>query len=277
MGSPMSDSTCAVFGTLGFSEPMAARPKFHANNNTIDVLNVVPRQVPIEDARQRANPASLDIEGFTLYAHSSAVKDFRDHSEVERVHVEEIRQLLLDLSGADEVVITGTGILRFGERSAESGAHNNSRPARFVHIDCSDATATTFYARSRPNNGRNVRRSAQYNVWRAITPPPQDVPLAICDARSIAAQDLIAADAIFDHEGAVVFSFESLLLRHSPRQHWVFYSNMRPDEVLVFKTNDTDPGRAHCVPHGAFDNPDCPADAVPRASLEMRGIAYWFE
>ncbi|MGC1457152.1 MAG: CmcJ/NvfI family oxidoreductase [Steroidobacteraceae bacterium] len=273
----MSDSTTTVLGTLGFSEPMATRPIFHANDNTKDVLNVVPRAVPIEDARHRASPPSLDIEGFSLYPHRSEVREFRDRSEVERIHVEEIRRLLLAVSGADQVVVTGTGILRFGERSPESGAHNNSRPARFVHVDCSDATSTSFYARSRPDNGRVVRRSAQYNVWRALTPPPQDVPLAVCDARSLAAEDLIPADAIFDHDGAVAFSFESLLIRHSPRQRWVFYSNMRADEALVFKTNDTDRNCAHCVPHGAFDNPDCPAGVLPRASLEMRGIAYWFE
>ena len=52
---------------------------------------------------------------------------------------------------------------------------------------------------------------------------------------------------------------------------------MRTDEALIFKTHDTEPAAAHCVPHGAFDNPDCPADAPPRASIEMRGIAYWFE
>ena len=28
--------------------------------------------------------------------------------------------------------------------------------------------------------------------------------------------------------------------------------------------------------HVAFDDPQCPADAVPRASIEMRAIAYWF-
>jgi len=191
--------------------------------------------------------------------------------------MEEIRELLLDVSGADHVTVTGPGILRFGERSPESGAHNNSRPARFVHIDCSDAMARSFYARSRPQNGRQVLRSAQYNVWRAITPPPQDVPLAVCDARSIAAEDLIPADALFDQNGAIAFSFEALLLRHSPRQRWAFYSNMRPDEALIFKTNDTDGSRAHCVPHGAFDSADCPANVPPRASIEMRGIAYWFE
>jgi hypothetical protein len=219
----------------------------------------------------------LDIDGFRLYPHKTAVRDFRDRSELERVHVGEIRELLLSVSGADHVTVTGPGILRFGERSQESGAHNNSRPARFVHVDVSDATAGSFYARSQPNNARRVRRSAQYNVWRAISPPPQDVPLAVCDARSLAPEDLIAADAIFDHDGLVAFSFEALLIRHNPRQHWAFYSDMRPDEVLIFKTNDSDPSRAHCVPHGAFDDPRCPADVPPRMSLEMRGIAYWFE
>lgn len=273
----MADIPHSVLGTLGFSEPMAVRPKFHANDTTQDVLNVVPRAVPIEDLRYRATPPSLDIDGFRLYPHRTEVRDFRDRGELERVHVGEIHELLLAVSGADHVTVTSPGILRFGERSPESGAHNNSRPARFVHVDVSDATASSFYARSRPDNERRVRRSAQYNVWRAITPPPQDVPLAVCDARSLAAEDLIAADAIFDHNGAVTFSFEALLIRHNPRQHWAFYSNMRPEEVLIFKTNDTDPECAHCVPHGAFDHPDCPAGVPPRTSIEMRGTAYWFE
>jgi hypothetical protein len=273
----MSQLARTVVGSLGFSEPMAGRPKFHANNHSLDVLNVVRHPVTIEDVRHRETPPSLDVEGFCIRPHRSAVQNFRDGGEVERVHMEEIRELLLEASGADHVIVTGKGILRFGERSPESGAHNNSQPARFVHIDVSDATAGTFYARSRPDNGRRVRRSAQYNVWRVLSPPPQDVPLAVCDARSLSPEDLIAADAIFDHNDAPVFSFEALLIRHNPKQRWAFFSNMRSDEALIFKTNDTDPGAAHNVPHGAFDDPSCPGNVPPRASIEMRGIAYWFE
>ncbi|HKU91015.1 MAG TPA: hypothetical protein VJP84_14580 [Steroidobacteraceae bacterium] len=49
-----------------------------------------------------------------------------------------------------------------------------------------------------------------------------------------------------------------------------------------FHANDTsrdvlNTAVAHCVPHGAFDDPGCPAGVIPRASLEMRGIAYWFD
>lgn len=272
----MKPGTSHVLGTLGFSEPMGARPKFHANDVSRDVLNVVPRSVAIEDLRRRAQAPALDAEGFTLVPHASRVADLRDADARERVHVEEIRRLLLEVSGADHVAVTGAGLLRFGERSSESGAHDNSRPARFVHVDVTDDTAGDFYARHRPDNGRGLRRAAQYNVWRVLTPPPQDVPLAVCDARSLSAEDFIAADAMFDRDGDIAYSFDAWLIRHDPRQRWAHFSNMRPDEALVFKTHDTDVSVAHCVPHGAFDNPDCPADVPPRISLEMRGIAYWF-
>jgi hypothetical protein len=267
----------SVMSRLGFSEPMATRPRFHANDTSRDVLNVIQRVVRIDDARLRATPPTLDEEGFCLVKHTSAVRDFRDRAEIERVHVAEIHALLLAETGADYVNVSGTGVLRFGERSRDSGALDNSRPARFVHVDVSDATADVFYARFRPDNGRRVLRSAQYNVWRVMTPPPQDVPLAVCEAGSVAPADFISADAIFDRDGTIAFEFEALLLRHNPTQRWVHFSNMRPDEVLIFKTHDTDPDAAHCVPHGAFDNPDCPDGVLPRASIEMRGSAYWFE
>jgi hypothetical protein len=51
---------------------------------------------------------------------------------------------------------------------------------------------------------------------------------------------------------------------------------MTRDEVWVFVTNDSDPANPHHVPHSAFDDPTCPADALPRASIEMRGIAFWY-
>jgi hypothetical protein len=51
---------------------------------------------------------------------------------------------------------------------------------------------------------------------------------------------------------------------------------MTLSEALVFKTHDSDPARAHCVPHVAFDNPLCGPRTAPRASIEMRAIALWF-
>jgi hypothetical protein len=266
-----------VTGDLGFSVDMDVRPKFHANDTSLDVLNIVPRSVPIEDARLWSTPPSLDVQGFSLYPHKSEVRDFSDQAQVAQIHPTEIQNLLLRVSGADHVIVAGGGILRFSERSKDSGALNNSRPARLAHIDVSDTTATAFYARSKPEGARPVKRAAQYNVWRAISTPPQDVPLAVCDARSLSPEDLMPADAMFDVDGKIVMSFEALVIRYNAMQRWSYFSGMTRDEALVFKTNDTDLTRAHQVAHGAFDDPTCPQSAPPRASLEMRGIAFWYE
>jgi hypothetical protein len=167
------------------------------------------------------------------------------------------------------------GILRFSEKSAQSGALDNSRPARFAHVDLSDATAATFAHRAAPE-GRKLARFVHYNVWRAISAPPQDVPLAVCDARSITARDLLLADAVFDTSGQPEWSFEGIVVAHHPAHRWHWFPDMTLSEALVFKTHDSDPARAHCVPHVAFDNPLCGPHTAPRASIEMRAIALWF-
>lgn len=266
-----------VQGLVNYIADMSERPRYYANDHSKDLLDLDPQVVGIQDARTLADPPTLDREGFQLVGHTSAVADFRDSAEVARVHPAEIERLLLDLTGADRVVVGGPGILRFSEKTGEAGISDNSWPARFIHIDITDLTAAQFSERSRPKDvDRPVRRSAHYNVWRALSAPPQDIPLAICDASSLRPEDLVVADAIFDHKGVAQWQFESWLVRHSPRHRWSYWSNMRADEALVFKTNDSDPGRAHHVPHSAFDDPSCPPGGEPRVSIEMRAIAYWF-
>jgi hypothetical protein len=266
-----------VTGLVNYLGAMSERPRYHANDHSRDVLVLDPRIVEIEDARLLATPPSLGREGFTLRKHVSAVRDFRDSAEVARVYPEEIAQLVLQVSGADAIVVNPSGVLRFSESSKECGTLNNSQPARFIHIDVSDATAHAFAERSRPQNGAPLRRFAHYNVWRVISPPPQDVPLAVCDARTLAPADLVAADAVFDMPGKPEWSFEGLLVHHSTRHRWWYFSSMTRDEALLFKTHDLDPKEPHHVPHSAFNDPSCPAGAAPRASIEMRAIAYWFE
>lgn len=250
------------------------RMRYFANDSTRDTVELAPAPMPI--AETRGQDTSLDEQGFALVRHHSAVTDFADAAQVARVHPDEIAALLKDLTGADEVVVTGTGVLRFAERSSLSGRLDNSKPARFAHVDISDVTAAAFAERSAPRPGETPRRAAHYNVWRAISPAPQDVPLALCDARSVAAEDLLPADAIFDRDGAELWRMEGLVVAHAPHHRWHWFRDLTRDEAIVFKTNDSDAARAHCVPHVAFDDPDCPPDAPPRASIEMRAIAYWY-
>jgi hypothetical protein len=249
------------------------RPRYHANDTSRDVLEVV--AVDMDIANARVLTTTLDEAGFALVQHRSAVADFGDRAAVDAIYRQEIVNLIYGQSGADYVAVNSPGILRFSERSAQSGALDNSRPARFAHVDVSDTTAAAFAQRAAPV-GRTLARCIHFNIWRAVSLPPQDVPLAVCDARSVQGEDLIAADAIFDTPGKPEWSFEGLVVAHCPAHRWHWFPDMHRDEALVFKTNDSDRRYAHSVPHVAFNSPLCPPDSAPRVSIEMRAIAMWF-
>lgn len=263
-----------TLAVIAYAGRGVARPRYHSNDTSGDLLPIQPVQMDIRDAR--GLEMTLDGAGFTLRAHRSSVADFTDRSAVDATYRPEVVGLVGALSGGDLVLVNNPGVLRFSERSAKSGTLDNSRPARFAHVDVSDATAAAFAQRAAPH-GRRVSRFAHYNIWRVISDPPQDVPLAVCDARSVTPADLIAADAVFNAPHQPEWSFEGIVVAHHPAHRWHWYSDMTREEVLVFKTNDSDLQRAHCVPHVAFDNPGAGAQAAPRASIEMRAIAYWFD
>ncbi len=259
--------------TINYSKHTATRPRYHANDQSRDILDLDPRTIDLINGRD--DVPNLDTQGFILAAHRSSVSDFTDTAQSD-LYRREVAQLVHTLSGADQVVITAPGLLRYGERSSLSGQLNNSRPARFIHVDVNNATAAAFAERSAPD-GKSVRRFAHYNIWRVITPPPQDVPLCVCDARSVSAKDLIEADAVFDEPDKPDWSFTGLVIGHNPAHKWYWFPDMTRDEALVFKTNDSLATEPHCVPHSAFDNADCATGVAPRGSIEMRAIAYWFE
>jgi len=258
------------------------KPCYFANDHSRDELKLELHEVEIHNARLVPNEPSLEREGFILAEHRTEVSDFRNADAVQTIYAEEIRRLVLEVTGADHVEVTGGGVLRFGESSAESKGRDNSLPARFIHVDISEETAALFAGQreqKHPGEYAQYRRYAHYNVWRTFSPPPQDVPLALCESASVEPQDLIRATAYFDavdKPGAPpLFGFEGFLLRYNPRHRWFYFPDMDQDEALVFKTFDSDYTHPCFVPHTAFDDPSCPAGVPPRASIEMRAVAFF--
>ena len=267
-----SDKT--VQAAIGYSERTERTPFFYANAHEKDFVPLKPAEVTIRDARGLA--CDLDREGFTLVDHVSAVSDLTDLAAVADVHRAECAALLQQVTGCDEVQMTPFGILRFSEKSGANQEHDNSHPARFVHVDMAREDAAAARERGAPE-GRRIVRSAQYNLWRSLAGGTQDVPLGLCSYPSVAEGDLLPCRAIFDPlDGSPEWSFDNYLLAANPAHKWFYYSDMTRDEAIVFKTSESDPARAQLMPHGAFDNPLAGDDAPPRVSLEMRGTAYWF-
>ncbi|MFV0644499.1 MAG: CmcJ/NvfI family oxidoreductase [Sphingomonadaceae bacterium] len=266
-----------VQGEVFYAKDTGKIERFHANDTSLDTVVKDPHTVSIVDARTLACPPALDEAGFALCSMPTNVKDWRNEENAQNLHPREIEQFILDLTGADSVVITGPPILRWGERSDEAGTRNNSYAARLVHSDMYYSAATEQCESANPHPGRKIARCAHHNIWRAFSGPPVDVPLAVCDARTVSDDDVIEASADFDVDGKVVWKLPSMNFRFSPRHQWYYYSGMTPDEVLVFKRWDSDASKARFVPHTAFTDPAVNEQATPRASVEMRSIAYWYK
>lgn len=263
-----------VRAEIGYSERTERRPFFYANAHEKDFVPLKPAEVTIADAR--GHDCTLDRDGFTLVEHTSAVPDLTDLEAVAAVHRGEIAELLKAVTGCDEVVMTPFGILRFSEKLGENAVHDNSHPARFVHVDMAKKAAAAMRDKAAPA-GKPIVRSAQYNVWRSLAGGTQDVPLGLCAYPSVGPEDLLDCDAIFDPlDGSPEWGFPNYLLAYNPDHRWYYYSDMTPEEAIVFKTSESDPARAQLMPHGAFDNPLAGPDAPARVSLEMRGTCYWF-
>ena len=266
-----------VSATVNYLGPMDTRPVFYAKNYAANHLDLVPTAVEVEDLRGQEHTTSLEVEGFRLVQHVSEVADFRDATKVNALYVPEVAALIRELTGAPKVMVNGA-VLRWAER-APHPEFINSRPGRFAHVDYSQDAFHAFarnHLAGDPEAERWLRgRYAAFNLWRALTPPPQDIPLGIVDARTAHRGQVTEGDAVIDVPGQPEFRFGSSLYHADPAHRWVYFSDMDRDEVLVFKAFDSDTARVQGCPHSAFDDPTCPTGALPRSSIEIRAFAFW--
>lgn len=265
-----------VEAEINYLGPMDSMPYFYAKDHERDNLTLAPHRVRIEDARQVNPPPSLDREGFQLVPHRSAVTDFEDAAQTATTYAAEIEALVREVTGADLVIARGT-VLRFSQQQNRD-AFVNSLPAGFVHVDVSRESFAEFAARNLEGHpDRDVLLAGRYiglNIWRVLTAPPQDLPLAVCAANSVSEADRVTGEARVDGVGIEEFRFGSSLYRANPRHRWFYYRDMNPDEALIFKQFDTADPAIVGVPHVAFADPSA-ENPVPRTSAEIRAFAYW--
>ena len=230
----------------------------------------------------RGEPTSLDREGFELVGHVSAVDDFdlvEEDPAVDARYIDEMTDLFAGhrrRPGAD----ARWRKKRYGESAtAKLAGLKNAKPARYPHGDVTDVSGPEQAAGIAAMVGgldlADFPRWALYNMWRSTTPPPQDHPLAVCDARTIRPEDGVPVVAVTEIRGVGDFEFETTGYLHNPEHRWCYFRDMTPGEVLIFKTHDSDPDRARRVAHTAFTDPTCPPGTPTRASVEIRGLALF--
>jgi len=267
-----------VTAGLSYLAPTPVRPCSYmyepADGTPQDNCEYVVQPMPIADARFTA--PLLDVEGFELRAAPSALTRFDDDEAIRRTYYAEAAELACAVTGARRAYVfdhqirrrePGQKLVGFGRRG------DGSRPAAVarVHNDYSEASGRARLHTVLGAAAAKVSRHGIVNVWRPIGGPVLDAPLAVCDARSVAASDLVAAEVRYPSRSGEIY-----LLTHSPRHRWYYYPAMDTDEALIFKQYDSAlAGVARCTPHAAFEHPLTPPDAPPRCSIEVRILVIY--
>jgi len=147
-------------------------------------------------------------------------------------------------------------------------------PVRYAHNDYTERSGPQRVRDLLGGEAERVLRGrfAVINVWKPIRGPVEQAPLAVCDARTIRAEDFVPTDLRYRDRTGEIYS-----LRWSPTHAWFYFSRMAADEALLLKCFDSAPARARFTAHSAFDDPGARPDAPVRESIEVRTLAFFAE
>lgn len=231
-----------------------------------------PHQVPVFDGRSISDSFSLDREGFALVRHPTAVRDFYNDEEIRKVYYPAAESFIRATLRADRVVIFDHTVRRRVDGAADIRGAGPRQPATRIHVDQTDASGANRVREHLPAEADELLkgRVQVVNLWRPIRGPLRDSPLALCDAASVASDDLVASDLIYPNRRGETYS-----VKFNSDHRWFYFPEMTADQALLLKCYDlaTD-GRARFAPHTAFVDPTTPKDAPPRESIELRTLVF---
>jgi hypothetical protein len=256
--------------------------RFWAPGEEYNTGTYAPYDVTIRNARL-AGPFTLDAHGFALGEHKTDITDWVANYAHDSAYAAQVCEVAKAMSGADFVIPMSGQIRTSGLTSTTM-----QPPAAEAHVDFTTKTANKLaemlYRKARPD-GAGYDRFICFSLWRALSPPPQDMPLALCEGSSVRDDEgthntkvdvdvIPTGDALFAPIPGEEDMVAATIFRHSPDHRWWYFPDMTTDEVIFIKFHDSDHSRAWRAPHTAFRDTSRP-DAVERRSIEFRGVAYF--
>lgn len=241
-----------------------------------------PYPVTIRNARKHG-PFNLDEHGFALGHHQTDITDWEGNYAADSAYSAQVRDQVMKMTGADLVVNMG-GMVRTSGKTSDVW----QPPAGEAHVDFTTKSARKIaemiYRGARPE-GKGYDRFICFSLWRVLSDPPQNWPLALCDGSSVGddegthntkvdVDEIPTGDALFAPIEGEEDMVAATIFHHSPDHRWYYYPDMTRDEVILIKFHDSDHSRTWRCPHTAFHDTTRP-DANIRKSMEFRGVAYF--
>jgi hypothetical protein len=269
----IAESAIGQFNYLG---SMTAPPVFHTEVPERGNLNLEPHLMPVRDMRQAQGTSAFAKQGFARVDLPLAIDSKMSVDAIAEKYHPPLMEVMRHITGAPKIVLTPP-LMRWSEKIPHRKSVN-SIPARYVH---SDYDRDSFHALMKsivaddPERDRWLSgRYAAYNTWRVLSPPPQDLPLAVIDRSTLSPEDFVLGTVVID-DGKKPMKFGQGLFHYNPTYRWSYISNMTSDDMLLFVGLDSADDRLPGNPHSAFENTLHGDKVIPRISCEVRAFVFW--
>jgi hypothetical protein len=239
----------------------------------------IPTRVHIQDLRGKENDFNLDKNGFQLHKYLGDIHNlFDDRTEEQQIYYQDITNLLKNYLGASRVVIFNH-IIRFRgpPRPADQCDQTHKNPVFYPHVD-NDPTAAKLKVieiLGEEEAQKLMKNRFQIiNVWKPLGPNPiVNTPLTICDYQSLDVKNDVHLSKIRGSESTVSLYIISQNIKNT--QKWYYLSNMRSNEMFMFKIFDSNPNVAQFGAHTAFIDDNVPSTNTEQCSIEIRCLVFY--
>ncbi|KAJ7148671.1 hypothetical protein C8R43DRAFT_925448, partial [Mycena crocata] len=274
--------TAHTTASLSFYVPPQDGARAYQSINATPVTGVRDRNfttqthdVDIHDLRGSESAATLDTAGYQLYNHPAKHTAFTNDADIEKEYYPESIELIKRLTGASRVVLFDHTVRRRRPDEIDD-APNKRQPVAQTHVDQTNNSAVARVHRHLPAEDVPELLKHRFqiiNLWRPISHPAVDWPLALCDFRTVdPSNDVLPVALVYpDREG------ETFGVKYNPQHKWTYFSAVKPEELILIKCYDSlqDGSVALYTPHTGFSDPATPKGTPLRESIELRALVFY--
>jgi len=257
-------NTATVNYHIASSEPQAFYIDADGETGKLLSPELVPTQVRVQDLGDGEVSVDFVRDSVSFVRNTSSVRDFGGSDDWQKTYDEELKQLLRQQLGAEEVVI-------FDHTVRTDDPESERQPARNVHSDYSPSGA-----HQRLKDILGHQRASEWetghfgfvNIWRPIRCTIQSTPLGFVLPRSLGPKDWVPIELIYPNRTGQIMG-----LIPNESHEWVYLSKMTPEDVAIFNIYDNR-GLAS-IAHSALDMAGGGNARAPRMSIESRTLVKY--
>ena len=231
-----------------------------------------PHEVKIYNGWPRVNAFSLDREGFELKPIDNSFDQFDDDDAIKKSFYPLIVDFVKQHTGANRVEVFDHTIRKPMPDDLKVQTEIQRPTVQLAHSDYTPKSGPQRVQELLPDDAEQLlkRRVVFYNVWKPLYRTVEEFPLAMCDDTTAIDDDKLIMELKYSDRTGEIF-----VIRYSPLHRWIYFPKMRPEQALLLKTYESESTRASSIGHTAFEDPNTPANAPTRVSIEVRTMAFF--